>query len=153
MVSESETEQTEFLNVDFDILSASPLESLARAFGSSVSVLYVGKEGDHFGAHFEIRKVYGKNAEQLVREFVALVKNLPSSARRLWDGATSRDFNVGVQGGFEPRMYETALSSAVLRLIAEVGGCLTFTVHAAARPKPALRHSTTARKPSTARRS
>lgn len=124
-----QTQETEFLNVDLDILSAVSLSPLVTAFGDRVIVLYLGKEGRGCGAHLELHNAYRKSTDQLLREFAALVERLPPKARQLWDRAKSRDFNIGVQAGFAPRMHETFVSTQSLTAVAAVGGRVVFTVH------------------------
>jgi len=47
-------DSTRFLNVDLDIQSTSPLDSLVKAFGRRILVLHVGKEGRDYSAHLEL---------------------------------------------------------------------------------------------------
>jgi hypothetical protein len=54
MVNSIDEEETTLLNVDLDIISKSRLEPLVAAFGSKVSVLYVGPERSRYGAHLEL---------------------------------------------------------------------------------------------------
>lgn len=120
--------ETTFLNVDVDVLSATPLEPLAAALGRKVSLHYVGREGRHYGAHFSL---YNPGApDRAVRTLTALIESFPKPARRCWNGARQRVFNIGVQAGVEPRSHETLIGSAAVEAISRIGGSVTFTIYA-----------------------
>jgi hypothetical protein len=120
---------THYLNVDLDILSRSSLEPLVAAFGQRVLSHYVGREGKRYGAHLSLA-IYPEHADKAIRVFVALVKRLPARARRLWDKAQTRDFNIGVDAGFKPQSYELPLAIDIVRAVADVRGRIVFTVYA-----------------------
>jgi len=121
--------ETTFLNVDVDVLSATPLEPLAEALGRTVAVHYVGREGRHYGAHFSL---YNPGTpDRAVRTLTALIENFPKPARGCWNRARQRVFNIGVQAGVEPRSHETLISVAAVEAISRIGGSLTFTIYAA----------------------
>ena len=126
------TEKIHFMNVDLDVLSRSRLEPLATAFGSAVTVLYVGGEGRLFEAHFELADSFEKDADTLMQEFVDLVRGLPPSARKLWNGATARDFNVGIQSALKPHCHELRLTAKTLDAVAGVRGSVVITTYAPA---------------------
>ncbi len=127
----NQKETTRFLNVDLEVLSRRPLEGLVAAFGKKVDVLYVGKWGRRYGAHFEVSgSGYQGNAERLIRRFVRMITALPRTKRRLLDDAQSRDFNVGIEAAREARAYELRLGRETLEAIASVNGRLVITVYA-----------------------
>jgi hypothetical protein len=128
-----ERNETYFLNVDLDVFARSPLEPLAAAFGSSVIALYVGRDGKHFRAHFELSASGRKNADALIAAFVQLVKGLPRAARLTWNRASRRDFNIGIQAGFTPASFEIALNAGTLRLASSVNAHVVVTVYGAER--------------------
>lgn len=66
-----------------------------------------------------------------MRTLTALIENFPKPARRCWNGARQRVFNIGVQAGVEPRSHETLISVAAVEAISRIGGSLTFTIYAA----------------------
>src|SRR5262245_42478097 len=47
-------EASKFLNVDLDIYSSSPLDSLVKTLGRQVITLYAGREGRRHSAHLEM---------------------------------------------------------------------------------------------------
>ena len=125
--------ETRFLNVDLDIWSTQPLEPLVEAMGRRVMVLHVGQEGRRQGAHLELaRSATGTTADQLIRGFIALVKQLPRTARASWNRANVRSFNVGVQSASRPFSFEVPLEARTLQAIASVNAQLVTTVYGAA---------------------
>ena len=122
---------THVANVDLDIISKVPLDSLVAVFGRKVDILHVGKWGRRYSANLEIAgSGFRANAELLIRRFVTLVKKLPPHQRRLWRGAESRDFNVGIETASSDHAFELKLSKPTLDAIASVEGRLVITVYA-----------------------
>lgn len=124
-------EETTFLNVDLDIRSNSPLDTLVKAFGRTVFALYVGREGRHFVAHLETARA-STDPGRLIRRFVALVRRLPPAERRLWDRADHREFNVGIQASATPASYELHLDPSTVADAAKVNAGIGVTVYASA---------------------
>jgi hypothetical protein len=124
-------EETTFLNVDLDIRSISPLDSLVKALGPSVLALYVGQERRRHVAHLETA-IQSANPDRLIRRFVALVRRLPRPERRLWDRAHLREFNVGIQAAAYPASYELHLDPATVRAAASVNAAIGVTVYSSA---------------------
>ena len=126
---------TRFLNVDLDIWSASPLDSLAHAFGNKIIVLHAGKEGrGRYGAHLTLAHsgLPRDSADRLIDGFVRLIRKLPPRARALWNRARRRDFNVGIQAAARPHSYELPVEPATLQAVASVNARLVVTVYAPA---------------------
>ncbi len=123
------TDPTHFCNVDLDVYSRSRLEPLVAAFGTSVRVNYVGTEARMFSAHLSLPS-YGQSAETLTRGLCRLIERLPQKARKLWDGARRREFNVGIEAGFEPYSHEIRLGSETLARVARLGGSILITTYA-----------------------
>lgn len=129
------SDETTFLNVDLDIRSGAPLDDLVNAFGRRVVILYVGREGRQYGAHLELA-VSPAGADRTIQRFVTLVADLPRSARRLWQAARTREFNVGVQAGSGPHAFGLRLRPATLQSAAKIGAHIAFTVYAPGSTKP-----------------
>jgi hypothetical protein len=139
---------TRFLNVDLDISSKVSLEPLVAAFGKKVFVHHVGKVGRTFWARMS-RTSYGHSADRLTRELCGLIVALPSGPMKLWRGATSREFNVGIQAGLSPHCHEVRLSKKTVALVAQVGGTIALTTYAPeVAPDPRLAVRTRASVPS-----
>jgi hypothetical protein len=82
VVYRHEPKTTHFLNVDLDIYSRVDLQQLVNALAERVIVLYVGREKRTFSAHLEVTKVT-RTAERAIREFCALIRQLPKAERKL----------------------------------------------------------------------
>jgi hypothetical protein len=132
-----------FLNVDVDVFSKTPLDSLVAAFGREVCVNYVGRERRRYSAHFSLYEP--RNADAAVRQLAQLITKLPRPARQLWNQASNRVFNVGFQSGFRPQALETAIGIAAVKAAARLGASLTVTIYAAQEtsPKGSVRRSKT----------
>jgi hypothetical protein len=122
--------ETRFLNVDLDVWSSRPLDSLVKALGRRVYPLYVGREGRRYVAHVEMEHVR-LDADRLIRGFVTLVKRLPRAERRLWNTATRREFNIGIEAASGPASYELGLDPATVRAAAGVNATIGVTVYGA----------------------
>ena len=77
-------------------------------------------------ATFELSR-QPRNPDAGIRAFVAAIESLPPKARALWNGATRRDFNVGVEAAERPQVF-TVLAETVARA-GRVGGSISFTVY------------------------
>jgi len=127
----SDEEATNFLNVDLDIFSKSRLEPLVAAFGDRVEVHYVGREGSRYCAHLE--RGFPRNADTGIKALAALVRQLPGRARKLWNNAQVKDFNIGIQGGIKPHYCEFPLHLETLSEVVKLGARVVITVYAAER--------------------
>jgi hypothetical protein len=118
-----------FLNVDLDIYSRSNLQPLVSALGKRVLVLHVGRIKRAYCAHLELNKL-AKDPDSVIRCFCSLLQSLQGAPRKLWNGATVRAFNIGVQAEAEPFAYEIALSNATLSAASEIGARIVVTIYA-----------------------
>ena len=144
--SQADEAETTLLNVDLDIWSSTPLDDLVRAFGRRVFVLHSGKDGRRYAAHLELATDgQTRDADALVRNFVALVRKLPSASRKLWNQARTRDFNIGIQAASKPFSYELPLAAGTVRAAADVNARIVMTIYGA--------ESTASRAPAVRRRS
>jgi len=116
-----------FLNVDLDIESADDLTVLASAFAPLAYAL----ERPTGRASFELNDPeMSKDPESVILEFVRRVNDLPRSAREVWDRASRRVFDIGVQSGRRPSQLTHRVSSHTLRAVADVGAAIAVTVYA-----------------------
>lgn len=120
---------THFLNIDLEVWSRRRLDALVEGFGESN--LYVGPMGRLQLATFEALRA-SSNPDVVARALVSRARKLSGEAKKLWEGAVRRDFNVGIQGGLGPRTTEVMLSRASLRAIFEIGGSVVITVYGTA---------------------
>jgi len=138
-----------FLNVDLQITSAEPLDGLRDVFaarGDRFFVLYCGPwQDDQFFASFEIypdndllHEIGDADEEPVMRSIPAAEKMaafcdeleaLPEGARRLFDRARRRVFDVGYESGDHcPNLVDT-FSCDLLARMAALKIDLVFTVY------------------------
>lgn len=100
-------------------------------------MLYVGPEGRRHGAHLELAGAYGRDpdADAIIARLAALVGRLPRSARRFWDRALAREFNIGVQAGRRPYSHELRLTTPTLAAVARLGGRIVITTYGVEPPR------------------
>jgi hypothetical protein len=121
-------EVTEFLNVDLDVVGGEDLTPLVQAMGARILSLYCGKLKRGYVARMELAR-QPKTADEAIRKLTALIARLPTSSRRLWNGARIRDFNVGVQSGQKPWCSEFPIRPETLRLAAQLEARVVMTVY------------------------
>jgi hypothetical protein len=122
-------EETHFLNVDLDIEAPNDLAPLVEALAPNVHNLHTGPGKVGYQTHLELSS-QPQSAEVAIRGFIKLLVDLSPRARRLWDEAIQRDFNVGIQAGTEPYSFEFALKPDTLRTVAQLGARIVTTVYA-----------------------
>lgn len=141
---------TTFLNVDLDIYSRSDLQPLLAALSQKTLVLHAGRYGRSHSAHLELARS-PKTANEAIRIFAGLISGLPKRERRLWDMATARDFNIGVQAATQPHSYEIRLAHDTVKTVSALKARIVVTVYGAevaSTEKPRVRK--TARKSNSA---
>jgi hypothetical protein len=117
-----------FSNVDLDVASRADLGPLIAALEPGAFCLD-GSASRRRGANvatFELSR-QPRNPDAGIRAFVSLIESLPPRARALWNGATRRDFNVGVEAADRSQQF-TVLAETVASA-GRVGGSITFTVY------------------------
>jgi hypothetical protein len=121
---------TTFLNVDLDIYARCNLKPLVAALSQKMLVLHAGRRGRTHSAHLELARS-PKSADAAIRMFAALINGLPEPERRLWDMATARDFNIGVQAAIQPHSYEIRLAHDTVEAVSALKARIVVTVYAA----------------------
>jgi len=124
--------EASFRNVDLDVEAPYDLAPFVETLGEQVLDLHTGPLGTGFQTHLELsgEAIMPKDAETAIQGFLALLTRLTPDAKRLWDGATSRDFNIGIQGGTKPHAFVTALLPQTLAAVANLGARVVITVYA-----------------------
>jgi len=123
--------ETQLANVDLDIYSRTNLEPLVEAFGKKVFVLYVGPFRRSYKAVLELSG-NAQSADAKMLAFCRLIRALPRAERTLWDGASVREFNIGLRGGMEPMTFEMTVSEKAVRAAAGVNARIGFTLYSPA---------------------
>jgi hypothetical protein len=119
----------DFLNVDLDIESKSPLDSVAQEFGDRVVVTFSGRMKGCHCLYLESAKT-GRSQDAVLNALCLLVERLSESSRRVWDRANKKEFDLA---------YETRLSSEranrfnirseTLRRITDLGATVAVTIY------------------------
>ena len=122
---------TQFLNVDLDLYASEPLDALVAAFGKDVIVLHVGKEGRRHSAHLELTPS-PRDPNRALRTFAARVSSLSPAAKRSWNRASVREFNIGIQAAAGPHSFEWRVEPETLLAVARINARLGTTVYGAA---------------------
>jgi hypothetical protein len=128
---EDDESQIRFLNVDVDVWSRSSLQAVVDALGARIFVHHVGLEGREYGAHFSYSGSFQKDVDTLTRRLARLLKQLPPAARKAWDKARVRDFNVGIRSGIRPSSLEFAIKADTIKLVADIGARIVITTYSA----------------------
>ena len=124
-------EESTFLAVDLDVFAPFDLSPLVQALGDEVVDLYTGPVEAHFESHLSIASSIPKDADAAIRSFVKLVSALPPAARKLWDEASRRELNIGIQGGTTPHALELRLDATTIASVGRIGAGIGITVYAA----------------------
>jgi len=123
-------QHTQFLNVDVDVWSTADLRPLVAAMGKRIHVHHAGEERGAYATHFSLASADTRDANTRIRRLIALIEKLPSPARRLWDRARRRDFNIGIQAGVSPFSHDIALDETTVALVAGVRARIVVTTYA-----------------------
>lgn len=118
-----------FLNVDLIVHSRSDLQPLVSALGKRVRVLYLGRERRAYMTCLEVSgSGLAENPEPTLRAFCKLIRGLPPSARKLWFGARSRMFDIGIDS-VPKGSYWFEISSETVAELAKLKAKLAVTVY------------------------
>ena len=126
------------MNVDLEVGSKRKPAALITALGDSLHNLWAGRFKGLYRANYELRPVKILDPTETIIQLVKIVRKLAGDAKREWESAPLRDFNVGVQSAMEPYTFELAVEPKAVSLVAEVGGQIGITVYAPL-PKPSPR--------------
>jgi hypothetical protein len=135
-----------FLNVDLEIgaRSRAPLAPLIDVLHGELFELFRGRIRNLYRAHYEIHAC-GRDASATIHELAAVIEALNAPARRAWDAATTRDFDIGVELERGVRSVELAIDPDAIRRVAALGGRIAFTAYqVAAIPRGRLKPATSA---------
>ena len=118
-----------FLNVDLEIKSSKPLDSLAEEMGASVFVLHSGLGNDT--PHLLCLESSGdpNTADAAARALCSAVEQLSPRGRKLWDRAKRKTFDVGYELPPDARNIRVVLERAMLKRILGLGATVAFTCY------------------------
>jgi hypothetical protein len=128
VIHRTEPGHTHFINVDLDVFSRSDLTPVVDSLGKNVCVLFLGKTRRTHHTHLEVTS-HAKSADATIRRFCKLIEALPKSKRLLWDRATRRDFNIGIQAGTARESFELPVEAGTVAWAARLKARIVFTVY------------------------
>lgn len=119
-----------FLNVDLEVGARTRAEimPLLDAFASKLFELYRGRLGRLYCGHYEVSGC-ARDASSTIHALSATVESLPRRARRAWNAAHTRDFNIGVELERGVKNIELALDRDAVDRVSALGGRLVFTAY------------------------
>ncbi len=119
-----------FLNVDLDIESSKPLGALLREFEAlGAIILHSGTNPSGHILRIEAEMVRRTKPDQTVVAVCRLVEQLSPKARKIWDAARSRSFDIGIDAIDEHQAARVSVPEKLVRRIGDLGGTLTVTVY------------------------
>ena len=131
-----EDEPTDFITVDLEVYSRRRLTKLATALSPYLGLHHEGPwgRGLYFaafgGAGHRVKYSRSGTAAQQIEALVRIVRGLPPEAKALWEGAQSRNFDIGIQSGLHPRSYQLKLAPKTLAAATSVNATIAITVYA-----------------------
>jgi len=129
--------ETQFLAVDLEIVSRRQIDQLAPAFGTNVGINRNEKVGKDYvlllstGGNAPLSEDFNKLINQSILMQVKLVHKLPEVARKQWDDARTKTFDVGIQAGGGPHVFEIQLTEQTISAVSAIGGSIQFTIYGA----------------------
>jgi hypothetical protein len=97
--------------------------------GGKVIELYVGRERRMYKAQLELATGHPKSPESIIRGLCKLIQELPSDARRLWDAAKSREFDIGIEAPELIGYYWCSLGPTVIKASSDIKAFVTITIY------------------------
>jgi hypothetical protein len=122
----SERPSLRFINVDLDVESVAELRPLIDAMEPYAYSL----ERPPGLASFEVNEASPNDPEVVIQEFIRIVKSLPPAARKAWDEASKRVFDIGLQSGRHPFRQSYNIGLETLRAAADIGAHIAITIYA-----------------------
>jgi hypothetical protein len=90
----SKDSNTVFLDVDLDVQTPDGLDALLGSLSANVVVLY----RDTTKATVELASE-AASLEKAILGLLSLIEELPADVRKVWDQASKRSMNIGIQAG------------------------------------------------------
>jgi hypothetical protein len=127
-----------FCNVDLEMVFAKEPKVLLRELGRKVMVLY---SGAHPKGHFVALEVslLTKDAHQTMRRWLKLLGALSPAARREFEKASSRVFDLGFEVSTEQQPVQIELPKEQLAELAKLGASYVVTLYAAEEELPVVK--------------
>jgi hypothetical protein len=118
----------EFLNIDLDIKSHFDPAAIVEAWKNRVVPMHADKHGRQYWLRLSLA-LQPKSPTDAITRFAKLVRDLPARERSLWAKASSKEFDIGIQAGFERGSGEWVLEPEDVRTIADLGAQIRISVY------------------------
>src|SRR5262249_48224155 len=121
--SASGYEPAEFLTIDLDVRSRFSLKALFEVWPWADRPIRMNGRPDPEWVIIRPRGI-AQSAERAAQLLLQEVEHLPPAARRCWNRAAKRIFDIGIQAGVDRHALELQIEPVTLARIAAVGGKL-----------------------------
>jgi hypothetical protein len=118
-----------FLNVDLEIESSGNLDLLTDEMGKAVLVLYSGPGSGKRRLLCLESSRWPNTPDAAARALCSAVERLSVRARKLWDRARRKEFDVGYELRIGVRALQVALQPETLKRIVALGATVAFTCY------------------------
>ena len=119
-----------FLNVDLEVgaRARAQLTPLVEALEGTLFELWRGRIRGLYRAHYEVSSCV-RNASATLHALASAIDALTPRARRSWNAASLRDFNIGVELARGVKNIELALDPEAVSRVSALGGRIVFTAY------------------------
>ena len=119
-----------FLNVDLEVgaRTRAILAPLLDALDSTLFTLFRGRIRGLYRAHYET-EACSRDASSTIHALATAIEAVGAPARRAWDRAAMRDFNVGIELARGVRSVELAIDPRAIGRVAALGGRIAVTAY------------------------
>lgn len=122
--------ELQYLNTDLDLASREDLGPLVAALeAGGIAPLTVWEADGQHRANLETDEQHD-HPEPNIAAILGVVEAFDATARAHWDACTTRELNLGYEGGDTPGVLEQALPVELLRRVVAAGLGLRITVYA-----------------------
>ncbi len=124
---------TSFLKVDHDDEAPEPIGPHTQAHSSIAYALHEDHSERGGCARYELSDPdpdTQADPSAIIRQFCDALTALPEPARRLWQKATTRDFNLGFASGLTPHWSQWPIDADTVSKVAALGARIVVTVYA-----------------------
>lgn len=120
-----------YLNVDVEVYSRIDLTPLREELGDRVDVMFCGEtEPGKYLLSIELAGVYNESeVEHTAKSLCHLIEDLSAPAKKAWDSADDRVFDVGFDAVIDSRCGQALLSPETLQKIGRLNARLAVSIY------------------------
>jgi hypothetical protein len=124
------TNATQFLNVDLELVATVDLDPLLARLASGTITLRDSVEHGRRTVWLELAEQQ-QDVEQALLGFARMIESLPDDLRRIWMACDDRCLNIGIQAAHEPHAAAFHIPAPALTRIAGLSARVEITIYAA----------------------